>query len=707
MRILRSCPGTRAFFSWGTVRRAAERIEKIRKVDAWSDTTQDTSESGMTNVPTEMAGEVAKFYEHLYREPAAKDEIEERNRTNAREKIRDVLKKGRTLSKEESEKCEGAITRKELDAVLPILPKGKSPGPDLLPNEFYSIFASEIGEPLLEALNEAHSTGEMPESMKKGNVAILYKKKDRTDIRKYRPITLLNNDYKLLTRILTVRMNKVIALVISPEQTGFVPGRFIVENTHLMKLLQEYCEGKDQGGMLVGIDFEKAFDSVAWSAIRDSMRDLGFGEDLIKWISMIYDERNPASRRVRVNGEYSTWFNLGRGVAQGCPISPILFLCVAEALTRLVNTNRTYEGVKVGANPVQFRISQFADDTIMIIRNSTSLPRIWEILHTFYLGTGLKVNKSKTEGILMGDCRRARESAPEDIKWAADGEYIISLGAPLGFQFDKHAFYMTKYRKMRARMAQWSGRIFMKAETERVQLANALLLSLFWYWIQSIEPTNTLAHLINSDIDQFIWGNNPMYSSKENAGDAGDGKWRAWISKGAAILPKNSGGIGKLDWEAQVAAMQAMWIARYMDGRRGRWKEVLDYYIQQASSHGRGVFMTTVKTQVIVGKLPEGLSFWKRAIREFAKIEWSRPAGLHDAPAARAEPIRRPRHDRPAPQAPTGAMAREKPVRARARHGVRKGRHMLHHRRYPRIHYGGTRGEMGAHHEGRGEGSHI
>ena len=541
MRLLRACPGTKHFFQWAKASRKAERIEKLDVVDAWEEGgPRYPTEKHTTSDPKEMADEAGKYYTVLYSEPVAKSEQESQDRAAARAEYRKVLREGARLSAVEREKCEGRIKESEILEVCKHLPAGKSPGPDGIPNEFYTIHRELLTGGLTAALNEAHVEGKLPLTMREGDVSILYKKKERTDLRNYRPISLLQNDYKILTRVLTQRINKVIHLVVSPEQTGFVPGRFIVENTHLMNLLQAYVEGEDIEGMLVGIDFEKAFDSCSWSGLTEAMQDLGFGDDIVRWIATIYNSEHRARRRVRVNGERSEWYELERGVAQGCPVSPLLFLCMAEALSRLINSDAEFKGIIVGDNPREFRLSQFADDTIAILKNGESLPALWRVLHTFYLATGLKVNINKTEGLLLGRSRKDRANAPAGIKWVVDGDYITSLGAPLGYEFDEHAYMMTKYRKMRTRLAQWSGRIFMKTELERVQIANAMLLSLFWYQVQSLTPSKEVSRLINADCDKFIWGNNPRFNRKE---DAESGRsWRAWVTKAAAVLPKREGG---------------------------------------------------------------------------------------------------------------------------------------------------------------------
>ena len=155
------------------------------------------------------------------------------------------------------------------------LPRNKSPGPDGIPNEYYKTFAKLISDELTNVLNESHRGGRLHQSTKEGTISVLYKKKDRKDIRNYRPITLLNGDYKILTRTLCKRMKKVVGKIICKENTGFSPGRFIAENTHQMKIMQKMLEEEDTDGMFVFLDLEKAFDRVSWKYLKQAIQRLG------------------------------------------------------------------------------------------------------------------------------------------------------------------------------------------------------------------------------------------------------------------------------------------------------------------------------------------------------------------------------------------------------------------------------------------------
>ena len=381
---------------------------------------------------------------------------------------------------------------------------GKSAGPDSLPNEFYKCFASLIAHPLTEVYNEALGAEHLPDCMKKGSISVLYKKKDREDMRNYRPITLLNCDYKVLTRLLCRRMKEVMHEIVSPHNTGFTPGRFIGENSVLTKLIQAYLDEEDQPGALVFVDFEKAFDRVSWDYIHEALAALGFGQNFRRYIRTLYDSNNPQKRRVVINGHAGKYFALGSSVAQGCPLSPLLYLCVAEGLTRAINANKDIHGIQVGGEEI--KVSQFADDTMNTLADTEGS---WQAAKNEYelynLATNQRLNLDKTEAVLGGSMRRGNPRIPPEWKVCPEGKYIVSLGVPIGNNFDEDEFWLNKYYMCKAKLASWK-HLFMHSTKGRVLISQASVYSRFRYWLNSMMPSEKVDEYIRQDVDRMFVG---------------------------------------------------------------------------------------------------------------------------------------------------------------------------------------------------------
>ena len=335
--------------------------------------------------------------------------------------------------------CGAQITREEVLPTLENLPTGKSAGPDRLPNKLYKVHSRLLATILTHVYNESHREGALPDTCIEGMISVLYKKKARNDSRNYRPITLLNGDYKILTRVLTRRMNEAVLQFVSPQQNGFVPGGFLPENIMLLKLIQAYVEEEDSEAYFVFLDMEKAFDRSSWEYLHKALHAIGFDENFINFIKLFYSHDNPPTRRLSMNGHLGQAFPLNSGVAQGCPLSPLLFLVITEALTRLIVNDDTIQGVKI--NEIKHVISQYADDSTLIGRDQNDWQKQSKHTNTWCAATAMAENATKREGQLLGKLNRNQNRAPpnviKDDAWIPNGESIRALGVPMGNNLDE------------------------------------------------------------------------------------------------------------------------------------------------------------------------------------------------------------------------------------------------------------------------------
>ena len=143
----------------------------------------------------------------------------------------------------------------------------------------------------------------------------------------WRPISLLNIDYKIATKTIADRISKVLPKLIHEDQTGYVKGRYIGQNIRLVKDIMKVTSLDNIPGMAIFIDFKKAFDSVDWNFLAKVLEAFNFGPQIRKWIKTFYTD---ISSCVINNGHASEFFNLQRVVRQGCPLSGILFVLCAE-----------------------------------------------------------------------------------------------------------------------------------------------------------------------------------------------------------------------------------------------------------------------------------------------------------------------------------------------------------------------------------------
>ena len=188
-----------------------------------------------------------------------------------------------TLSKQDQGLCERQLSLKEIFDALNDMPADKTPGNDGITKEFYLAFFDMLGPKLLMGYNHTFSQGELSTSQKQAVITLIEKKgRDKRYIKNWRPISLLNVDAKIISKILATRLTKVISQLISSDQTAYVPGRFIGESVRLTSDVLEYMKTSELPGYLITIDIEKAFDSVDHTFLVAVLKKFGFGDDFIR-----------------------------------------------------------------------------------------------------------------------------------------------------------------------------------------------------------------------------------------------------------------------------------------------------------------------------------------------------------------------------------------------------------------------------------------
>ena len=257
----------------------------------------------------EILSECETFYRDIYSSKADCDNL----------RINDLFfgnNTSKSLNLEEKEKCEGMLTKAECLQALKSMKSGKTPGSDGLPIEFYKVFWNEISDCLLNTINYAYTEGKFSISQRRGIIKLIPKKDaEPYFVKNWRPITLLNTDYKTAAKAIANRLQNVLPKLINSDQTGFLKGRFIAAGA-----------ARNIPGLLMFLDFENVFDSVEWSFIWKTLSSFNFGSSLINWIKLCYCSIESC---VLNNGWASSYFTPERGVRQGCPISPYIFILCA------------------------------------------------------------------------------------------------------------------------------------------------------------------------------------------------------------------------------------------------------------------------------------------------------------------------------------------------------------------------------------------
>ena len=273
------------------------------------------------------------------------------------------------LQDQQRNELEGEITLAECKVVLRTFSSEKSPGEDGFTWEFYNCFFDLLGQDLVNCFNEAYVKGEMSISQRRGVISLLPKEDSNLlKLANWRPITLLNVYYKIASKVIATRFEKVLDLLISHDQTGLLKGRYVGQNIRLVNDVVNQTKIQNIPGILVQLDFCKAFDTIEWSFIKRSLALFNFGDSIQQWVSTFYNNSEPA---VLNDGFCTNFFKLLRGVRQSCPLSPYLFIVGAEILACKIRQDKTIKGITVFEK--ELKLIQFADDTTLLCNDCNSV----------------------------------------------------------------------------------------------------------------------------------------------------------------------------------------------------------------------------------------------------------------------------------------------------------------------------------------------
>ena len=629
--------GSALFFRPWKPRDSYHWIESIFNA-TWQDPNSPQKDGTVTSEPSEIPAAITKYYEALYSLKPIDDE--------AKQICLDTLRAGNRVLPPTAAHCGAPISDAELEDTMNLLPTGKSPGPDCIPNKFYRTFSKTLAPILEKVFAESTSRGSLPSEVGDGLISLLYKKSERDDPRNYRPITLLNSDYKIMMRVLATRMATAVTQFVSDPQTGFVPDSFLPENIMLLKLIQDWADDENQELYLLFLDMEKAFDRCSWEFLLEALDAIGFDQNFISFVKLAYS--TDTRRRITANGYLGPTFTLHSGVAQGCPLSPLLFLLITEPLTRLIHPDRRdirqnpylsavngIRGALIGI--ARHRISQFADDSTLILRVGDEA-EAQTCLDVWQRATSMKENQAKREGLLLGQLNTNRQNAPSGVvlndKWQPDGKPIRALGVPMGNNIDITEWYLARYRTVKERYGLWPvmRRLSLKG---RNLLLQSMYYGSFRFWLYSIEMPEVVKHYLHLDAQHILWASAPKLITHEY----GSARARPYIARTAAYRPEQKGGAGAMHWDSHCTAVYAEWVVRLLHPRRAPWKEIVRAWYPEWNKLEEGIFVANSDDrQKILSHIPPNAAYLRTCIIEFNKLDLNQLTSIKDATML-AEPL--------------------------------------------------------------------
>lgn len=431
-------------------------------------------------------------------------------------------------------------------------PKKSSPGMDGLPYQIVRliILHPDCREISLATFNNALTFSDIPSSWLQSCVSLLPKKPPLDTLKNFRPISLINTDAKVFTRILSNRMISTASSIITPYQTGFVRGRFIADNGLLMKLIMEHAviSGSTSIGLL--LDQEKAYDRVHPEYLRAVLLRFGYPLSLVNCIDKLFFGNQ---LHINVNGFISPSVHQQRGLKQGDPISPILFNLAFEPLLRTILADPRLQGYilpgPLTPNPV--KLMAYADDIVCMLNSPAELSTLHSHLNTYSLASNALVNFHKTEAISLSGASSIYITHWQEAllshritSWhdCRSMKPIIYLGFPLFTSVaQRNSFLDHLLEKIRNACFIHQGRGL--SVRGRSTVLNSLILSKLWHVLRVITVPKSFLSKVQTVIANFV--NFRIFPN---------------ISFETICLPRKVGGLGLLNPTIQQAALQLRWL---------------------------------------------------------------------------------------------------------------------------------------------------
>ena len=478
----------------------------------------------------DILNEVQAFYKELY---SFRDVI------NVEMELHDVP----ILSDEEQQILEGLITYREAAASLKKMKNNKSPGPDGFTVEFYKFFFVDLGHFLVRSINEGFKNQEMSITQKQGMIVCIPKdSKPKRFVKNWRPISLLNTTYKIASACIADRLKCILPNIIDECQKGFLKGRYIGEHIRLLYDTMAFVNKEQIPGMIFSIDMEKAFDSVSWSFLERCLNFFNFGPDMIRWIKSFYCNITSC---ILINGQYSDWFPIERGVRQGDPLSPYLYLICAEILSLMIRKNKAIKGIQIKNR--ENLLSQFADDTTLCLDGTEkSFAEAVAVLVKFGQISGLHINFDKSQVIWIGSRRNC------NLKYMRDKNFVWDPGTfkILGFIFSTNLDDIVKINfdnkllEIKKILSYWSKRHI--TPFGKITVIKSLVFSKIIHLLINLpDPSDEFINSLEKELYAFLWNEK---NSK--------------IKKSVVCKDYADGGLKMLDIRSFVSSMKISWLRR-------------------------------------------------------------------------------------------------------------------------------------------------
>jgi len=447
--------------------------------------------------PDQMAAMATDFFQALY----TKD-------TNVRPAHMVSLLDTRVNDEMNDDLCR-EFTDQEISDALFQIGLLKAPGPDGLPARFFQRNWGLLKDDITSAVKRFFIDGSMPVEVNDTTIVLIPKISHPESLSDFRPISLCNVLYKVVSKCLANRLRPWLHELISPHQSAFIPGRLITDNALIAFECLHAIQHSTASRMNFGafkLDLSKAYDRVDWSFLEQALVKLGFNEIWVRWIMACVSS---VRYSIRFNGTISDSFQPTRGLRQGDPLSPYLFLFVADALSTVLQKeiNRgEVEELRISRNAPGISHLLFADDALLFFKaEREQAEKIMQILQVFQHGTGQLLSPAKCSILVREALDPTLQDQIRQIMQVERVEFdskYLGLPTPVGRQ-KKERFQSVK-EKLSKRISSWSEK-FLSSGAKDV-LIKSIAQAIPTYMISVFQLSASVCEDLERAIRKFWWG---------------------------------------------------------------------------------------------------------------------------------------------------------------------------------------------------------